>query len=171
MTGFWLEHKAQLRGYIMKRVRDTDVVDDILQEVYIKAFTKLSTLKSKGNISGWLFRIASNAIADHYRSQKPWADLQEEYVVPDPERSCATELAPCVQPFIAELPKIYQAALMLSEIDGLAQKEVTNRLGISLTAAKSRIQRGRVKLRQRYLECCNIEISRYGIVDYEPRNK
>lgn len=171
MIDFWLEHKTQLRSYIMKRVQDTDVVDDILQEVYLKAFTKLHTLKSRGSISGWLFRIASNAIADHYRAQKPRIGIQEKYMTHESERSCLAELAPCVRPFIAELPEIYQTALVLSELDGLTQMEVANRLGISLSAAKSRIQRGREKLRLRYLDCCSIETGRGGIIDYEPHNK
>jgi RNA polymerase sigma-70 factor (ECF subfamily) len=44
MIDFWQEHKAQLRGYIAKRIRESDAVDDVLQDVYLKAQTSLHTV-------------------------------------------------------------------------------------------------------------------------------
>lgn len=167
---FWEEHKSRLRGYIAKRVPDKDVVDDILQDVYIKAHTHLSTVKSRGSVASWLFRIASNAIADHYRLQKPRGELPDELAAPEPEPDPVGELANCLQPLIDELPEIYRSALMLSEIDGLPQKKVAEYLDISLSGAKSRVQRAREKLRGRLLECCDIETGHSGIIGYEPRD-
>ncbi len=171
MADFWQEHKTRLRGYIAKRVRGSDAVDDILQDVFLKAHTSLHTVKSRGSITAWLFRIAANAIVDHYRSQKPFDELPDELAAPEPKRDYVAELATCVQPLIADLPETYQAALVLSEIEGLSQKEVANRLGISLSGAKSRVQRGREKLRECLLDCCNIVTGRGGIAGYEPRDK
>ena len=168
---FWQEHKDRLRGFIAKRVRDNDAVDDLLQEVYLKAHTNLHSVKSRGSLSSWLFRIASNAIADYYRSQKSWDELPDKLATSEPERDYVAELATCLRPLIAELPKIYQSALVLSELEGLPQKEVASRLGLSLSGAKSRVQRGREKLRQCLLECCDIETGRGGIVGYEPRDQ
>lgn len=168
---FWHEHKARLRGFIAKRVRERDAVDDILQEVFLKVNTSLHTVKSHGSISAWLYRIAANSIADHYRSQKPWEELPDELAAPEPERDYIAELAACLQPLIADLPETYRTALVLSEIEGLPQREVADRLNISLSGAKSRVQRGREKLRQRLLDCCYIETGRSGIIGYEPRDK
>lgn len=170
LSAIWDEHKAQLRGYIGKRVRDPDALDDILQDVFVKAHDNLHTLKSRESVAAWLFRIASNAIADHYRARKPWVELPDELEQPQPERNPIGELAACLRPFIAELPEIYRAALTLSEIEGLPQKEVAARLGISLSGAKSRVQRGREKLLQRLSDCCDFETGRRGLVDYEPRD-
>lgn len=58
----------------------------------------------------------------------------------------------------------------MSEIDGITQKEVANRLGISLSGAKSRGQRDRIMLRQRLAQCCDVETGRRGIVGYEVRD-
>jgi RNA polymerase sigma-70 factor (ECF subfamily) len=171
MTDFWQEHKTRLRSYIARRLRESDAVDDILQDVFLKVHTSLHTVKSRGSITVWLFRIASNAIADHYRSQKPWDELPDELPSPEPERDYVAELATCLRPLIADLPEAYQSALVLSELDGLPQKEVASRLGISLSGAKSRVQRGREKLRQRLLDCCDIETGRGGIIGCEPRDK
>lgn len=171
MIDFWHEHKTRLRSFITKRVRERDVVDDILQEVFLKVNTSLHTVKSHGSISAWLYRIAANSIADHYRSQKPWEELPDELAAPEPERDYVAELATCLQPLIADLPETYRTALVLSEIEGLPQKEVANRLNLSLSGAKSRIQRGREKLRQRLLDCCDIETGQGGVIGYEPRDK
>lgn len=168
---FWQEHKFRLRGYIAKRVHESDKVDDILQDVFLKAHMSLHTVKSHGSITTWLFRIAANAIVDHYRSQKPWVDLPDQLAAPEPERNYTSELAACLHPLIAELPETYRSALILSEIESMPQKEVADRLGISLSGAKSRIQRGREKLRRQLLECCDIEVGHHGIIGYEPRNK
>lgn len=171
MANFWQEHRSRLRGYIAKRVRDRDAVDDILQEVFLKVNASLYTVKSPGSISAWLYRIAANTIADHYRAQKPWEELPDEVAAPEPERDYIAELATCLQPLIADLPDAYRTALVLSEIEGLPQREVAEQLNISLSGAKSRVQRGREKLRQRLLDCCDIETGRGGIVGYEPRDR
>ncbi len=170
-TDFWQEYESRLRSYISRRVRETDVVDDIVQDIFIKSRTSLHTVKSHGSIAAWLFRIAANAIADHYRSLKPWNELPDDLAAPEPERDYVAELATCLQPLIADLPETYRSALVLSELKGLPQKEMANRLGISLSGAKSRVQRGREKLRQRLLDCCDIETGPCGITGYEPRNK
>lgn len=171
LPDFWREHKARLRGFIAKRVREHDAVDDILQEVLLKAHTNLHTVKAEGSIAAWLLRIAANAIADHYRSHKPWDELPDDLVAPELERDYVAELAGCLRPLIADLPETYQSALVLSELEGLPQREVADRLGISLSGAKSRVQRGREKLRQRLLECCDIETGRGAITGYAPRGK
>ncbi|MBZ0093446.1 MAG: RNA polymerase sigma factor SigZ [Sulfuricellaceae bacterium] len=170
IADIWGEYKTRLRAYVARRVGEPDVVDDILQEVFLKAYKNLHTLKVRGSVAPWLYRIASNVIVDHYRSQKPWTDLPEALAVPEQKQDPIAELATCLQPLIDDLPEIYRSALTLSEIDGLSQKEVAARLGISYSGAKSRIQRGRDQLRQRLHDCCVIETGQHGIVDYEPRD-
>lgn len=173
MTDLWKKHHARLRSYVAKRVREHDAVDDILQDVFLKANAGLHTVKAQGAIPAWLYRVAANSIADHYRSQRPWDELpgDDELAAPEPERDHVAELAACLHPLIADLPESYRSALLLSEIEGLPQKEVAHRLGISLSGAKSRVQRGKEKLRQRVLDCCHVEIGRSGITGYEPRHK
>lgn len=170
-TDFWQEHKARLRAYISKRVSNSHDVDDILQEVFLKAHVNLHTVKSHGSVSAWLYRIAYNAIVDHYRSQRRLEELPDDLAAVEVERDHVAELAVCLGPLIEDLPDAYRAALVLSEIEGRPQKEVADLLGISLSGAKSRVQRGREKLRQRLLECCDIETGQGGVVGYEPRGK
>lgn len=166
----WNEHKSRLRGYIARRVKDHAAVDDLLQEVFIKAYTNLDGVRSPGSVSAWLFRIAAHAIADHYRAQHPADELPDDLEAPRAERDAIAELAACLQPLIDDLPEIYRQPLVMSEIEGLPQKEVAHRLGLSLSGAKSRVQRGRERLRQRLHACCDIEIGKHGVLDYTPRD-
>jgi len=170
LTDLWHEHHARLRGYIARRVGDRDAVDDILQEVFLKAHHHLHKLKSHGSVAAWLFRIAAHAIADHYRVHRPWEELPAELATPEPDPDPVGEMAACLQPLIDDLPECYRAALVLAEIEGLPQREVARRLGLSLSGAKSRVQRGRQQLRQRLDACCVIVTGQRGIVDYEPRD-
>ncbi|HCI13045.1 MAG: RNA polymerase subunit sigma [Gallionellales bacterium GWA2_60_142] len=169
-SDFWTEHKVRLRNYISKHVRDRNAVDDILQDVFIKAHTNLHTVKSHGSLVAWLYRIAANVIADHYRIQKPSEEISDELAALEPDPDFIGDLAACLQPLIDNLPAPYKAALVLSEIEGLTQKEVAGRLGLSLSGAKSRVQRGREKLRQSLSECCDIETGSNGIVGFELRD-
>lgn len=171
LSTVWNEHKTRLRGYIAKRVDDRAAVDDLLQEVLIKAYEKGHTIKHSGRVAAWLYRVAANAIADYYRGRPAHAELPGDLAAPERERNYIAELASCLHPLIADLPETYREALVMSEIEGLPQKEVAARLGISLSGAKSRVQRGREKLRERLYECCDIELGRRGVVGYVRRGK
>ena len=77
------------------------------------------------------------------------------------------EVAACLIPFIRALPPAYGEALMLTDIGGLPQAEAARRLGLSVSGLKSRVQRGRAKLKQALLRCCAIETDRWGtVLDY-----
>ena len=69
-----------------------------------------------------------------------------------------------MEPLISLLPEEYAAALRLSELEEISQKEVAKRLGISYSGAKSRVQRGREKLKALFMECCHLEFSRDGSI-------
>ena len=71
----------------------------------------------------------------------------------------------------SQLPGPYRQALILTEYQGLTQKQLAERMGLSLSGAKSRVQRARKMLKELLLECCHFEFDRYGTVfDYRPRN-
>jgi RNA polymerase sigma-70 factor (ECF subfamily) len=66
--------------------------------------------------------------------------------------------------FVAHLPSPYREALTLTELGGMGQREGAEMLGISVSTMKSRVQRGRQKLRALFDTWCNIEIDRRGRV-------
>lgn len=162
----------RLRRFILKRVRDSDATDDVLQEVFLKIHTKAGSLQDAAKLESWIFQITRNTIVDHFRSRGKTdklddIDLAEEV----PHDEAHKRLATTVRSFIDQLPPLYREALVLVEYEGLSQTEIATKLGISISGAKSRVQRARAMLRDLLMQCCHFEFDQYGtILDYHPRS-
>ena len=169
----WQQLKYKLRGYVAHYVDDGDLVDDILQEVYLKAHTQLHQLKAKGSLSAWLYRIAHNTIMDHYRRTKPHEPLPEELAQPQTEQVglAHQQVAQCIRPFIDELADKYRQPLIMAELEGQTQQQIADALSLSLSGAKSRVQRGRQQLKRKLTACCDFEVGQDGVLDYQPKQK
>ncbi len=170
----WAEYRQQLYYFILKRVNDPVVAEDIVQDVLAKVFAKQDTLRDDTKIRPWLYQITRNAITDYYRMPKQMAELPDELpFAEDDEQRVSKELAECcIRPFIEQLPSPYQEAILLSEIEGLTQGEVAERQDISLSGAKSRVQRGRKMLKASLLQCCQFEFGQRGeLTSFEPQQK
>jgi RNA polymerase sigma-70 factor, ECF subfamily len=90
--------------------------------------------------------------------------------ITEDDHAAERELAGYVAPFVAMLPSPYREALMLTELEGLTQKQAADMIGISLSGMKSRVQRGRQQLRKALEDCCHIALDARGrVVSYEPR--
>ncbi len=173
MEQIWKEYHSKLLAFISRRVGDPSVADDILQEVFIKIHSGIGTLRSVDKLQSWIYRIARNAIIDHYRTHRPEAELPESINAPEADSSdkAREEIMDCLMPMIQRLPDPYREAVMLSEMDGLTQQEVASRQNLSLSGAKSRVQRGRALLKGMLTECCRFEFDHQGrVTDYEKRS-
>ncbi len=169
----WQNHKAQLKSYINTKLDEPDDVEDILQDVYIKASENLHQLKARGSLKSWLYRITHNTIMDYYRRRKHHEELPENIVSeePDPIDENHQVIANCIRPLLSELPEKYRIPLELAELDGMSQTDIAVKLNLSLSGAKSRVQRGRKKLRDVMMACCDFEIIKGGITDFQPKNE
>ena len=166
----WKIYHDSLHNFIRRRVGEASIADDILQEVFIRIHSRIGTLKESGKIKSWIYQIARNAIIDRYRAHKKIEGLPESLsaLKMDPGDKAQKEISSCLLPMAQALPDHYREAVMLSEIEGLKQKEVAEKSGISLSGAKSRIQRGRSMMKKMLLQCCHFEFDRRGnVVDYE----
>lgn len=166
----WLLHKEQLKGYIARNVDDFHDAEDILQDVYIKASVSFHQLKSKSSIKSWLYRITHNVIMDFYRGQKIYDEMPQDVVK---ERMQDTDvnlvaIGQCLSPMLQCLPEKYRAPLIMSELEGVTQQEIADKLGLSLSGAKSRVQRGRQQFKELLVNYCNIEAGKGGIIDFYP---
>ncbi|RIJ42999.1 RNA polymerase sigma factor SigZ [Pontibacter oryzae] len=161
----YLAYEAQLRGFVLKRVRDKDEANEILQQLYLKLYKNCEQLPEVRNVKAWLYQITRNAVYDYFRetgrSQHELSDIDLPQPDEQPEQH-RHEAEALIVPLINLLPATYAEALRLSELEGLSQLEIASRLGISYSGAKSRVQRGREKLKQLFQECCHLEISRQG---------
>jgi RNA polymerase sigma-70 factor (ECF subfamily) len=169
----WQSYRAELVRFVAGRVNDATIADDIVHDVLLKAFSQLGTLENRAQLRAWLFRITRNAIVDHYRARRPTEQLPDELRAEFPveTKQAEQELARCLAPLLGALPSPYRQALTLAEVDGLTQREIAKREGLSLSGAKSRVQRARKMLRDALLACCRVELDRQGgVVDYRPHH-
>jgi RNA polymerase sigma-70 factor, ECF subfamily len=169
----WAEFAAKLGRFIRARVADAATAEDILQDVFVKIQGRLDQLADPAKLESWLYLITRNAIIDYYRLRKKTTEVQESLAAEAPEGGRdMDELKAAFRRMIYSLPDPYRDAVVLTEIEGLTQKQLAQRLGLSLSGAKSRVQRGREQLKQMLLECCHLEFDRRGgIIDCRPRTK
>ena len=165
----WAAQRAALKRFVGKRVSDRDDVDDIVQDVLVRAHEALHQLDDAKRLPAWLGRIAEHRVVDHFRARKSFTELPEDLSAPEPEDDPVVSLAPCLPSMIDRLPDIYRDAVRLSELEGVAQRDVARRLGVSLSGAKSRVQRGRERLRELVEACCRVVMTGSKITDYERR--
>ncbi|MGI9384582.1 MAG: sigma-70 family RNA polymerase sigma factor [Methyloligellaceae bacterium] len=176
----WARVEARLRAYVRRRV-DPLWADDVVGDVLLRLVQHRDDLETSNNPVAWILRVAANAVADHHRRRAAEKralarveTLDEDEATPEgPETNrAADELARYLVPFIRALSDQYAEALMLTDIEGLTQAAAARRLGLSHSGMKSRVQRGRAKLRQALLRCCAVSIDRRGrVMDYRPRSR
>lgn len=170
----WEAFHTPLQQFIRRRVPDDPTAEDLLQEVFLKIHQHMSGLKDARQLESWLYTLTRNIIVDYYRSQRKTLtlDAAQDLALPEhlPDDDIVTELLPCVRAMVYNLPAQDRQALILTEYHGLTQKEFGERLGLSFSGAKSRVQRARERLKQQLLDCCQFDFDRRGhILDYHSR--
>jgi RNA polymerase sigma-70 factor, ECF subfamily len=169
----WEEFHPGLKQFILKRVSDEQNAEDILQDVFLKIHTRIDTLRDEEKLQSWIYQIARNVIADYYREHKATVALSEALLLPEEpvvDDDVVKDLLPSVRTMVDSLPAEYRQALLLTEYEGLTQRELAERLELSLSGAKSRVQRAREKLKAMLLDCCHFEFDRLGkVIDYQPK--
>lgn len=166
------EMTMKLRAFIRRRVRDDATADDLAQETLLKVYRSRAALRDDQRIEAWLYRIARTTLIDFYRRERPGTELPEDIAGEPQERNAEVTAAMTrsLRHFLDELPVAYREPLRLAEFEGLPLTKVALRLGISLTATKSRVRRGREQLKKKLQQCCRLEFDRHGrIIDYTRR--
>lgn len=168
----WHEFAEKLRQFIRSRVSDPATAEDILQDVFLKVQTRLGEFDNPARLQGWIYLIARNAIIDHYRTLKETVEVPESLPAEPEQHDPEVEgLKAAFRRMIYSLPEPYREAVVLAEFEGLTQQQVADRLGISLSGAKSRVQRGRAQLKEMLHQCCTFEFDRRGrVIDCTARN-
>jgi len=168
----WEDFRSQVRRFLLQRVRDEALADDLLQETFIRIHRGLGSVRDPSRIMPWLSSIARNVVTDHYRKEPLNSTVLHPIpsAEPDETYNFNQELGQWLNSVVRTLPDKYRRAFELAEIEGRKQREVAQELGLSLSGAKSRIQRARAMLRKSLLDCCEVEFDRRGnAVDYRAR--
>ena len=177
----WQELHDSLRAFIARRVRNDADVDDLVQRVLLQIVKGIGSLRDTQRLHAWVYRTARNVIVDHYRSSGSRRELASgdardlelaggPEVSVDDEIVALRELATCLTPMVGLLSPTYREAVVLADLEGMTQADGAERLGVSVSGMKSRVQRGRRQLKALLDACCRVDLDHRGtIVGYEPR--
>lgn len=168
----WKELSGKLYGYLLVNVKNEEIAKDILQDVFLKIAEKQELFRSDQNYQGWVFMITKNMLIDYFRKIRKNIKLQ---VITDNDAlledlpGTYKDLMPALDVFINNLPPKYREPLILSDIQGMNQKQIADKLNLSLSGAKSRVQRARKLLKDGFLECSSYEFDKQGrVIDFHP---
>ena len=167
----WTDLHARLRGFVGRRIGDPYAADDIAQEVLLRLHRSMGELRVEDRLDAFAYRIARNAIIDHYRSRASAKETSAEsdYLAshidadgdtdPDPDGDGPRQaLARCLAPLIRQLPDPYREALTLTDLGKLSQIEAAEIVGLSVPGMKTRVQRARAQVHELLTGCCAVAL-------------
>ena len=168
-----MEFVTKLRAFMRARVPDDATADDLTQETLLKVYRSRASLREGDRLEAWLYRIARRTLIDYYRARRPNAELPDILKSDSQDDVSAIRDAVLISTirYMEELPEAYRVPLQLSELEDMPMPKIALHLGLSLTAVKSRVQRGRQLLKKKLQDCCRFEFDQHGIViGWERRN-
>lgn len=166
----WTSYSKDLKQFIISKVKDKTIADDILQETFIKIHTKLHTLKDIKKLKSWCFTVARNSILDHWKATHQTFEIANFESEVEIIKNTHTE-QDCLKGILKNLPKKYRDPLFLSDIKGLKQQEVATQLKQTLSTTKSQIQRARKLIAQGFMDCCGFVMNEEGNLVGEIQDK
>ena len=147
LTTAWSQHEPELRGWARHRLGNAAEADDLLQDLFLKALRQGERFCSVHNARAWLFAVA-----------------------PVDEPDTVDTLTACLPRVLSELSPEDREAITQCDLQGVPQAEYARQAGLSLSAAKSRVQRARQRLRERMTLACQVTFDDAGKVsDFVPR--
>lgn len=169
------EFYPKILGYLDHLTGNKSEAEDLTQEVFIKTHNALVGFEGRSSLSTWLYTIATNTANDHFRSasylkgtkqtisgeflkenaadKNVWTGEKEktsDTILEDSEMSC------CIKRYIEDLNENYRTVFVLSEYEGMSNKEIADILGLTLETVKIRISRARKQLKSMMEEGCEI---------------
>ncbi|HEY7912277.1 MAG TPA: sigma-70 family RNA polymerase sigma factor [Blastocatellia bacterium] len=139
-------YAPMVHGILLARVPVSDV-DDLVQDVFLVALRKLSTLRDDNAFGGWLAMIARNRAMDFHRKKRETEELQETVAVKAEAGSDAE--ARRVLEVIRELPESYSETLIMRLVEGMTGPEIALRTGLTPASVRVNLHRGMKLLREK----------------------
>jgi RNA polymerase sigma-70 factor (ECF subfamily) len=162
------KYQRRIQRLIGRMVRDVDLVEDIAQETFVRAYRALPNFRGEAQFYTWLYRIAVNSAkkalvelkrdplvfesssavnADEDETYRPMSDLSSDET---PEMLLAAkEVAAVVNAALEQLPQDLRQAITLREIEGLTYEEIAGMMNCPIGTVRSRIFRAREAISQR----------------------
>ena len=172
------EYHDRLKKFVTITVKNEWAADDIVQEVFVRAHSKIDTLKDHDKIGSWLFRIAYRHCMDHFRkeSRDPQKEIVDFLGVKTSDYSTTErkleqhQMSVCVQNQMLLLPENYRTVIWLFDVLGFTLKEIADILELSVENVKIRLHRARKKFKTILNQKCSFEKDERNVLVCEPKN-
>lgn len=148
-------YSRQIYRYVYNRVPSKQVAEDVLSDVFFKALKAVDRARADhGSLAPWLYRIAANAVADHYRGRKPTVDLENAYSLDSGEdasqRARLSESEAQARRMLESLDDRQREIVIMRLWDDLSYKEITEIIGLKEGNCKVIFSRAMSVLRESY---------------------
>ena len=148
----YIDYAPKMMGICLRYASSTEEAEDMMQEAFIRIYTKIHTFKFDGPLGAWIRRVVVNTAAEIYRKEKKYGlnnDIEDhlysfkndDYII---EKLAATDLLDKVQ----SLPNGYRIVFNLYAVEGYSHKEIAEKLQISENTSKSQYSRARASIRK-----------------------
>lgn len=165
VLGAWHAHEGELRAYLIHRVGEAALADDLLQDVFVKAMRQGQGFCTLAQPRAWLFQVARNALIDHARAQRPTEPVDDDLPAIDATDSVAVDaLADQLSRVLPQLDPADEDVLRACDLNGERQQAYADRHALSLPAVKARLLRARQRLRARLIATCAVRFDERGSV-------
>ena len=167
-----VEFSGRLRLYFSRRICDSATVEDLTQETLLRAVRARENLRDFRRIETWIYRIAHCTAVDFYRRKRPVSELSDDLAICDstPRRDVREILAASARCYLGTLPAAYRVPVELAEYEGLPHGDVAKRMGLSLSATKARVRRGKIMVRSLMEAQCEFQYDVLGnVISYQVR--
>jgi RNA polymerase sigma factor (sigma-70 family) len=153
LTDIVNRERSRLRSFIRRRVPDPRDAEDILQDVFYALVEANHLLMPIEHVTGWLFRVARNRIADLFRERAP-VELEVEDLLPSPDAGPEAEYArgvllEALEQAIADLPPEQRDVFVGHELEGRSFREMAAESGVGINTLLSRKRYAVLRLRER----------------------
>ncbi len=159
----WNCFKPKLQSYLSDKTKRKSDIEEILQVVFIKFWTKHQEIKNDDKTLNWLISVAKYTSADYYRNKENSVSkipFETSTIQLDIEN--ITDESKKLIPIINSLPTKYKTVLLMTEIYGLPHKEIAEQFDLSVSCIKTRVVRARKLLAEQMRKCCSFEYDKYG---------
>jgi RNA polymerase sigma-70 factor (ECF subfamily) len=144
---------SKMLGVCIRYAKDTEQAEDILQDGFVKVFSKLKDFKNEGSLEGWIRRVMVNTALDQIRKNgKMLGDVSTDdvaYKLEDNDPIVETLMAEDLMKMIKAMPDGYKVVFNMFAIEGYSHAEIADTLGITESTSKSQYSRARAYLRER----------------------
>jgi len=159
----WNDFNKELLGFLKSRVNDVSLAEDILQDVFVKIHKNIHSITEEEKFTSWVYQITRNTLIDYYRKKKiKNIDFDFDSLSSPEIEEEEIQFTKCLKPFIQQLPEKYQEVLKQTSFGEISQKEFAKATDMSYSTVKSRVQRGKDKLKRLFVDCCALESDKYG---------